>query len=69
MAEAKKDSAGVKLPIYMDNHATTRVDPRVLDAHRCPIFPTTLAMRPAATTSSDGWPSRRSSSLASRSPS
>ncbi|MGA8036391.1 MAG: aminotransferase class V-fold PLP-dependent enzyme [Candidatus Acidiferrales bacterium] len=23
---------GVKLPVYMDNHATTRVDPRVLDA-------------------------------------
>ena len=24
--------AGVRLPIYMDNHATTPLDPRVLEA-------------------------------------
>jgi len=49
----------VKLPIYMDNHATTRTDPRVVE-EMLPYFTEKFgnAARPAATTSSAGWRSR-----------
>ena len=63
----RRDMA-VKPPIYMDYHATTPVDPRVVEAMLPSLHRSTSATRPAATIRSAGRRRRRSTRPASRWP-